>query len=75
MKNFVLIDGNSLINRGFYATPLLTTKDGIYTNAVYAFINMLLKLTNDYKPDHMLVAFDLHAPTFRHKMFAEYTLL
>ena len=72
MKKFVLIDGNSLINRGFYATPLLTTKDGVYTNAVYAFINMLLKLASDYAPDYMLVAFDLKAPTFRHDMFADY---
>lgn len=72
MNKFVLIDGNSLINRGFYATPLLTTKSGVYTNAVYAFINMLIKLSQDLAPDHMLVAFDLKAPTFRHKMYSEY---
>ena len=72
MKKFVLIDGNSLINRAFYATPVLTAPDGRYTNAVYAFINMLVKLIGDVKPDHMLVAFDVHAPTFRHKSFAEY---
>ena len=72
MNKFVLIDGNSLINRGFYATPLLTTKDGVYTNAVYAFVNMLIKLSTDYAPDGMLVAFDLKEPTFRHKIFSDY---
>ena len=72
MKKFVLIDGNSLINRGFYATPVLSTKNGVFTNAVYAFINMLIKLSDDLSPDCMLVAFDLHEPTFRHKMYGEY---
>ena len=71
MKKFVLIDGNCLINRAFYATPVLTAPDGRYTNAVYAIINMLVKLIGDVKSDHMLVAFDVHAPTFRHKSFAE----
>ena len=72
MKKFVLIDGNSLINRAFYATPILTAPDGRYTNAVYAFINMLIKLVVDVKPDYMLVAFDVHAPTFRHEMYSDY---
>lgn len=72
MEKLVLIDGNSLINRAFYATPILTTKTGTYTNAVFAFVNMLLKLSSDVKPDYMAVAFDLKAPTFRHKMYKEY---
>lgn len=72
MGKFVLIDGNSLINRAFYATPILTDSQGNPTNAVYAFINMLVKIINDVRPDHMLVAFDRKEPTFRHKMFTEY---
>lgn len=72
MSNLILIDGNSLINRAFYATPLLTDKDGNPTNAVYGFMGMLIKLIGDYNPDYMLVAFDRKEPTFRHKMYAEY---
>ena len=72
MEKLVLIDGNSLINRAFYAMPLLTTKKGEYTNAVYGFMNMLFKIFNDIKPSHMAVAFDVKAPTFRHKMYADY---
>ncbi|MBO5714379.1 MAG: DNA polymerase I, partial [Clostridia bacterium] len=72
MEILVLIDGNSLINRAFYAMPLLTTKKGEYTNAVYGFMNMLFKIFTDIKPTHMAVAFDVKAPTFRHKMYADY---
>ena len=72
MENLVLIDGNSLINRAFYAMPVLTTKDGTYTNAVYGFMNMLFKILSDIKPKYLAVAFDLKAPTFRHKMFKDY---
>ncbi len=72
MSKLVLIDGNSLINRAFYATPPLTNKDGISTNAVFGFVNMLIKVINDVKPDHILVAFDRREPTFRHKMYTEY---
>lgn len=72
MEKLVLIDGNSLINRAFYAMPLLTTKDGTFTNAVYGFMNMFFKMISDVKPTHVAVAFDVHAPTFRHGMFAEY---
>ena len=72
MDKFVLIDGNSLINRAFYATPVMNTADGTPTNAVYAFVNMLLKIISDVKPSYMLVAFDRKEPTFRHKMFADY---
>ena len=72
MKKLVLIDGNSLINRAFYATPPLSAKDGTPTNAVYGFINMLFKLIGDDKPEYIAVAFDVHHPTFRHEMFSEY---
>lgn len=68
----VLIDGNSLINRAFYALPLLTGKDGIYTNAVYGFANILARLIEEYSPRYMAVAFDMKAKTFRHKMYDGY---
>lgn len=72
MEKLVLIDGNSLINRAFYAMPLLVTKDGIPTNAVYGFMNMFFRMLSAEKPTYVAVAFDLKAPTFRHKMYAEY---
>ncbi len=66
------IDGNSIINRAFYGIKLLSTKDGQYTNAVYGFINILNKLIEKENPDCVAVAFDLKAPTFRHKMYDAY---
>lgn len=72
MEKLILIDGNSLINRAFYALPMLNNVKGEPVNAVYGFANMLIRAINDYKPDYIAVAFDLHAPTFRHKMYAEY---
>lgn len=72
MKELVLIDGNSLLNRAFYATKLLSTKDGTPTNAVFGFIKLLLKIISDNKPDKLIVTFDLKAPTFRHKMYDGY---
>ena len=72
MDKFVLIDGNSLINRAFYATPLMTDSNGRYTNAVYAFLNMLVKMIGDVKPAFMLIAFDRKEPTFRHEMYSDY---
>ena len=66
------IDGNSIINRAFYGIKLLTTKDGLYTNAVYGFINILNRLIESEKPDGVAVAFDLRKPTFRHLKYAEY---
>lgn len=71
MKLLVL-DGNSIINRAFYGIKLLTTKSGEYTNAIYGFLNILLKLEDICSPDAVCVAFDVHAPTFRHKMYDEY---
>ena len=72
-KVLVVIDGNSLINRGYYAIqrPMIT-KEGIYTQGIYAFLSMLTKIRSDYKPTHMLVAFDRKAPTFRHKEYDAY---
>ncbi|MBQ9756246.1 MAG: DNA polymerase I [Clostridia bacterium] len=72
MEKLVLIDGNSLINRAFYAMPLLTTQKGEYTNAVYGFMNMFIKMLESEKPTAIAVAFDLKAPTFRHKMYSDY---
>ncbi len=72
MEKLVLIDGNSLINRAFYAMPLLTTQKGEYTNAVYGFMNMFIKMLESERPSAVAVAFDLKAPTFRHKMYSEY---
>ena len=72
MKKLILIDGNSLINRAFYATPVLTDKAGRPTNAVYAFSNMLVKMITEMAPDRILVAFDRREPTFRHLMYGEY---
>lgn len=72
MDKFFIIDGNSLINRAYYATPLLKNSDGVPTNAIYAFTNMLLKILIEEKPKYLAVAFDLKAPTFRHKMYTEY---
>ena len=75
MKKLVAIDGNSIMNRAFYGimnSKLLMTTDGIYTNAIYGFLTILLKMINDEKPDYLCVAFDLKAPTFRHKKYADY---
>lgn len=72
MEKLVLIDGNSLINRAFYATPPLSDKKGNPTNAVYGFTNMLVKIISDIKPTNILVAFDRREPTFRHKLFDGY---
>lgn len=72
MEKIVLIDGNSLLHRAFHALPLLETKQGRYTNAVYGFVTMLLRLLDDEKPDYLMVAFDKGKKTFRHKMYTEY---
>ncbi|MCL2539796.1 MAG: DNA polymerase I, partial [Oscillospiraceae bacterium] len=65
-------DGNSVANRAFYGIKLLTTKDGKYTNAVYGFMNIFLRAVEEQKPDAVAIAFDLPAPTFRHKMYGQY---
>lgn len=72
MKKLVLIDGNSIAYRAFFALPLLNTDKGIYTNAIYGFTTMLMKIIEEEKPTHMLVAFDAGKTTFRHKTYGDY---
>ena len=67
MKKLLVVDGNSILNRAFYGVRPLTTRDGRNTNAIFGFINMLYKQLNDLAPDYAAIAFDLKAPTFRHK--------
>ena len=69
---FLILDANSIINRAFYGIKLLTTKDGTYTNAVYGFLTILFRYTKEIEPDYIAAAFDLKAPTFRHKMYDGY---
>ena len=72
MNKLLLIDGNSIMNRAFYGLPLLSDSKGRYTNAVFGFLNILFKTIDEESPSHVLVAFDSHAPTFRHKKYEEY---
>ena len=75
MEKLVLIDGNSILNRAFYGimgNKMLMTKDGTYTNAVYGFLSIMFKILEDIKPEYMVVAFDLKAPTARHLLYKEY---
>jgi DNA polymerase-1 len=75
LKKLVAIDGNSIMNRAFYGimnSKMLITSDGTYTNAIYGFLSILFKLLNDENPDYICVAFDLKAPTFRHKKYDQY---
>ena len=71
-EKIVLIDGHSIINRAFYGVPDLTNKDGLHTNGIFGFVNILFKILEEEKPDYLTVAFDVHHPTFRHEMFKEY---
>ncbi len=71
-KKLVLIDGHSILNRAFFGLPDLTNSEGVHTNAVYGFLNILFKILEEEQPDYLTVAFDVHAPTFRHKMFEGY---
>lgn len=68
----LLIDGHSIMSRAFYGIPELTNSQGLHTNAVYGFLNILLKVLDQEQADHLAVAFDVHEPTFRHKMFDAY---
>ena len=72
MSKLVLIDGHSILNRAFYGVPELTNSKGLHTNAVYGFLNIMFRVIEDERADHLAVAFDLKEPTFRHKMFEEY---
>lgn len=71
-KKIVLIDGHSILNRAFYGLPDLTTSQGEHTNAILGFLNIMLRILEEEKPDYLAVAFDTHHPTFRHEMFTEY---
>ena len=73
MKRIAIIDGNSLINRAYYAMRnAMITKEGIFTQGIFGFINMLEKIRRDYEPEYMAIAFDMKAPTFRHKEYQDY---
>lgn len=71
-EKILLIDGHSILNRAFYGLPELTNAEGLHTNAIYGFLNILFRIVEEEKPDYLTVAFDLHAPTFRHEMYADY---
>ena len=71
-EKILLIDGHSILNRAFYGLPDLTNSEGKHTGAVYLFLNILLRTIEEEKPQYLTVAFDLKAPTFRHKMFEAY---
>ncbi len=71
-EKILLIDGNSILNRAFYGLPDLTNSEGKHTGAVYGFLNILFRILEEEKPDYLTVAFDLHAPTFRHKLYDAY---
>ena len=72
MDKLILIDGNSLLNRAYYAMTVFTTKDGLPTNGIFGFIKLLFKILEDEKPRYLVVTFDVHEPTFRHKMYDGY---
>ena len=72
MQKVVLIDGLSILNRAFYGVPDLTNSEGLHTNAIYGFLNIMFKILEEEQPDYLAVAFDVHAPTFRHMMYADY---
>ncbi len=71
-EKIVLIDGHSILNRAFYGVPDLTNAEGLHTNAVYGFLNIMFKILDEEQPEYLTVTFDVHAPTFRHKMYADY---
>ena len=71
-KKLMLVDGHSILNRAFYGMPDLTNSKGVHTGAVYGFLNILFSQLDEEKPDYLVVAFDVHAPTFRHEAYAEY---
>ena len=68
----VLIDGHSILNRAFYGVPDLTNGQGLHTNAIYGFLNIMFKILEEEQPDYLTVAFDVHAPTFRHEIYQDY---
>ena len=71
-QKILLIDGHSILNRAFYGIPDLTNAEGLHTNAIYGFLNILFKVLEEEKPEYLTVEFDVHAPNFRHEMFDAY---
>ena len=71
-EKIVLIDGHSILNRAFYGVPDLTNSEGLHTNAIYGFLNIMFKILDEEQPEYLTVTFDVHAPTFRHEMYADY---
>lgn len=71
-EKIVLIDGHSILNRAFYGVPDLTNSEGLHTNAIYGFLNIMFKVLDEEKPEYLTVTFDVHAPTFRHEMYEDY---
>lgn len=72
MEKIVLIDGHSILNRAFYGVPDLSNSEGLHTNAIYGFLNIMFKILDEEHPEYLAVAFDVHEPTFRHKIYSEY---
>ena len=72
MSKIVLIDGHSILNRAFYGVPMLTNSKGLHTNAIFGFLNILFKILDEEQPEYLTVAFDVSAPTFRHKIYSGY---
>ena len=71
-SRIVLIDGHSIIHRAFYGIPDLTNSEGQHTNAVYGFLNIMFKILDEESPEYLAIAFDVHAPTFRHELYSDY---
>jgi len=71
-KKIVLIDGHSILHRAFYGVPELTNSEGLHTNAIFGFLNIMFKILEEERPEYLTVAFDVHAPTFRHAIFSDY---
>ena len=69
-EKIVLIDGHSILNRAFYGLPDLTNAEGLHTNAIYGFLSILFKILDEESPQYLTVTLDVHAPTFRHDMYA-----
>lgn len=72
MGKIVLIDGHSMLHRAFYGVPDLSNGEGLHTNAIYGFLNIMFKILEEEKPEYLAVAFDVHAPTFRHEIYTQY---
>lgn len=72
MGKLMLIDGHSILHRAYYGVPDLTNAEGLHTNAVFGFLNIMFRLLDEEKPDYLAIAFDLGEPTFRHQMYKEY---